>query len=95
LKLAEAAMELLNGEHAASLKTEHTLQMMLRKWEDGRETAQEARVSEVSKTVLRAIYERQRQWLLNKNDKDLLLDEEVVRRHLNYLDLEEEKLNYI
>lgn len=39
------------------------------------------------------ILDHQRNWLINKNREELLLDEEIVRKHLRLLDLQEERLS--
>lgn len=45
----------------------------------------------------RAIYvdilQTQRIWLISRNREELLLDEEIIRKHLRLLDLQEEKMN--
>lgn len=38
------------------------------------------------------IINQQREWLISKNREEILLDEEIVRKHLKMLDLQEEKL---
>ncbi|MCB4235841.1 hypothetical protein LDL59_14190 [Kaistella anthropi] len=43
--------------------------------------------------ILADILEHQRMWLINKNREELLLDEEIVRKHLRLIDLEEERLS--
>jgi len=39
------------------------------------------------------VIDTQKKWLINKNRKELLLDEEIIRKHLRLLDLQEEKMN--
>lgn len=51
-----------------------------------------ATISEPVKDIYRAILERQRKWLVEKNRKTMTLDEDIVRKHLYYLDHEEERL---
>ena len=41
------------------------------------------------------ILNQQRQWLLLKNKSEIMLDEDIIRRHLYYPDLEEEKLRFV
>ena len=38
------------------------------------------------------IINQQREWLISKNREEILLDEEIIRKHLKMLDLQEEKL---
>ncbi len=41
------------------------------------------------------ILKQQRKWLLNKNKLHERLDEDIIRKHLQHVDLEEEKLKFI
>lgn len=49
-------------------------------------------LSEPVKELYRHILAQQRQWLVDKNRKTMTLDEDIVRKHLYYLDHEEERL---
>jgi CPA1 family monovalent cation:H+ antiporter len=49
-------------------------------------------LSEPVKDLYRHILDRQRQWLVEKNRTTMTLDEDIVRKHLYYLDHEEERL---
>lgn len=42
--------------------------------------------------VLHIMLANKIKWLLKKNKQEQTLDEEIVRKHLRYLDIEEEKL---
>ncbi|GAB3940550.1 Na+/H+ antiporter [Spirosoma harenae] len=55
---------------------------------DGAPTA----LSDAVKETYRGILDRQRQWLVEKNRTTMTLDEDIVRKHLYYLDHEEERL---
>ncbi|WP_332871636.1 Na+/H+ antiporter [Flavobacterium selenitireducens] len=46
-------------------------------------------------SVYNKIIDEQRKWLISKNAQEKLLDEDIVRKHLLRLDLEEEKLRYL
>ncbi|WP_080054998.1 Na+/H+ antiporter [Spirosoma aerolatum] len=48
--------------------------------------------SEPIKELYRHILDRQRRWLVEKNRTTMTLDEDIVRKHLYYLDHEEERL---
>jgi len=45
--------------------------------------------------VFNKVIDEQRKWLITKNSEEQLLDEDIVRKHLLRLDLEEEKLRYL
>lgn len=49
-------------------------------------------LSEPVKDLYRHILDQQRQWLVDKNRSVMTLDEDIVRKHLYYLDHEEERL---
>ncbi|GAB4022639.1 Na+/H+ antiporter [Spirosoma koreense] len=51
-----------------------------------------AMMSEPVKDLYRHILDRQRRWLVEKNRTTMTLDEDIVRKHLYYLDHEEERL---
>lgn len=45
-------------------------------------------------SIYKNVIDKQRQWLLRKNSDEKLLDEDIIRRHLLRLDLEEERMKY-
>ena len=47
------------------------------------------------KDIYHDILETQRQWLIAKNREELLLNEDLVKKHLRRLDLEEERIGYL
>jgi NhaP-type Na+/H+ or K+/H+ antiporter len=55
---------------------------------------QEKDMSVQAKKVYFEILEEQRIWLMNKNRTDEKMDEEIIRKYLYAIDLEEEKLKY-
>jgi CPA1 family monovalent cation:H+ antiporter len=55
----------------------------------------EANMSPKSKEIYLDLLKQQRQWLLKKNQEDKHMDEDVIRKHLHKIDIEEEKLRYI
>jgi len=48
----------------------------------------------IEENVYFDILDEQRRWLFTKNKEEKELDEELIRRYLKYIDLEEEKLRY-
>ena len=47
-----------------------------------------------AKTIYLDILDQQRRWLLNKNEADPHFDEDLIRKHLQQIDIEEEKLKF-
>ncbi|HMC87124.1 MAG TPA: hypothetical protein VKI61_16475, partial [Chitinophagaceae bacterium] len=65
------------------------------KWEAGSHLANDEQMAQESIAVYRDILNHQRQWLINKNKEDERMDEDIIRKHLRLLDLEEEKLLFL
>ena len=53
------------------------------------------KLSEECISVYNLVIDEQRKWLIGKNAEEELLDEDIIRKHLFRLDLEEEKLRYL
>lgn len=51
--------------------------------------------SEETQKIYREVLDDRRQWLLHKNKTDKRIDEELIRKHLLHLDMEEEKLKQL
>jgi Na+/H+ antiporter len=95
-ELADHALQHLEQHHAEALQTHPFLKQMAMKWEEkSRLKDEETMLPEEAKMVYLDILDQQRQWLLKKNSADETLDEELIRRQLKYLDLEEEKLLFV
>lgn len=94
-ELAEHALHYLRSNYSQELHTQPVLQQLARKWEDKQSMYDDILLMQECKTVYLDVIEKQRQWLLVKNKEEQNLDEDVVRKHLLSLDLEEEKLRLI
>ena len=94
-KLATEALNYLESHYAEEVKTREAMKRLKRKIEDGRAMAQDVEMTDFSKQAYREILGRQREWLIHKNEQIPLLDEELIRRQLQFLDLEEERLDYL
>lgn len=94
-QLADHALHHLRTSYSEELDTHPALQQMAQKWEHNSLKAVDTLMAEECKMVYREILNKQREWLHDKNKEEALLDEDIIRRHLQYLDLEEEKLKYI
>lgn len=94
-QLAEHALHHLRTTYNEALNTHPALQQMAQKWEHNSRKAVDTFMAEECKAVYRDILNKQREWLHYKNIEEALIDEDIIRRHLQYLDLEEEKLKFI
>ncbi|HSC40310.1 MAG TPA: Na+/H+ antiporter [Chitinophagaceae bacterium] len=94
-QLAEHALQHLRNNYSEQLQTQPVLQQMARKWESSSLLIDDVQMAAESKAVYLDILNQQRQLLLTKNKAEQMLDEEIVRKHLQLLDLEEEKLRFV
>lgn len=93
-ELAEQALFHLGSVYSEQLKDQPGLQQMAAKWASHTNTADNEQMVRDTKSVYLDILNHQRQWLINKN-KDQMIDEEVIRKHLTELDLEEERMRFL
>ena len=94
-QLAEHALLHLQTNYSEQLANEPMLQQMSRKWKDSSHLADDELMAEGCKVIYLDILNQQRQWLLTKNREEATLDEDIIRKHLLLLDLEEEKLQFL
>lgn len=94
-ELAEHAVLHLSTNYSEQLATDPMLQQMAKKWQDSSRMADDVQMAEDCRVIYLDILAQQRQWLLNKNTEEATLNEDIVRKHLLYLDLEEEKLRFL
>jgi CPA1 family monovalent cation:H+ antiporter len=89
--LAESTLQHINSKHSERLTVDHRLQQLVSRWETINKTSGKEGSFE-DKDIHYDILEIQRQWLLNMNKSDNKIDEEVIRKFLYQIDLEEEKI---
>ncbi len=91
-KLACTSLAYLNEKHTTELEESLILQHLASQWETQSTPYNESNYPEHIKHIYLDVLEQQRQLLLKKNREEERLDEEVVRRFLHQIDLEEERL---
>ncbi|WP_316769979.1 Na+/H+ antiporter [Pedobacter frigiditerrae] len=94
-ELADHALSHLRTNYSEQLENDPVLQQMARKWEDAGRLADDVVMAEACKAIYIEILGKQREWLHNRNNEEATLDEDIVRKHLLNLDLEEEKLRFL
>jgi Na+/H+ antiporter len=94
-QLAEHSLSHLRTNYSKEVYDHPALQKMARRWEDHSVMADDALMEQEFKDIYMDILNQQRAWLLNKNKQDNTFDEEIIRKHLAHIDLEEEKLRYM
>jgi Na+/H+ antiporter len=94
-ELNEHALLHLKTNYAAQLRTLPVLQQMASKWGNSMALADDGLMEKECKVIYLDILNQQRQWLMQKNNDEKTLNEDIIRKHLRHLDLEEEKLNFL
>jgi len=89
------AYSYLNDRYQTDLNHYPFLQQMAKKWKSHSPVSDTPAISEEEKVAYLDILDAQRKWLLEKNRSEGLLNEDLIRKQLTYLDLEEEKMRFI
>ncbi|MEO7120925.1 MAG: Na+/H+ antiporter [Ginsengibacter sp.] len=94
-ELSEQAAQHIRSTYGQELQKHPALQKILLKYEKQHLLFDDEWASKDLKNIYLDLINFQRQFLIDKNHKDLLLDEEIVRKHLWLLDLEEARIRSI
>jgi Na+/H+ antiporter len=92
--LAAYALNHLRKHYPEQLKHQAMLQQTASKFKSNAYAEDDSKMKEFSVIYLDLI-RQQRAWLVSKIDADKDLDEEIIRKHLQRLDLEEEKFLFL
>ena len=90
--LAKFTLDHINAHYHEQLSHDMHLHRLVAKWEDLKSRNSESELATESKETYLNILEQQRQWLLSRNKSDDKIDEEVIRKFLHQIDLDEEKI---
>lgn len=93
-QLSEHALLHLKTNYNKELESQPALQQLAQKWQHNSNFSDDPQMGEVCKAVYLDVLNLQRQWLYDKNNEDVTLDEDIIKKHLHYLDIEEEKLRF-
>jgi Na+/H+ antiporter len=92
-QLADIALENLHKNYSDQLRSIPVLKTMAKQWETTTSSGSNISMTQQTKSIYRHILSDQRKWLIQKNRSCELLDEEIIRKHLHRIDMEEERLN--
>ena len=92
-ELAKIAVEKVKKEYPEKLEQFPALKEQFQSWENRINSSEIIINYPEYQQIFADILEHQRMWLINKNREELLLDEEIVRKHLRLIDLQEERLS--
>ncbi|MHC8950161.1 Na+/H+ antiporter [Sphingobacterium hungaricum] len=93
-QLKEHIYHFLKTRYDSDLHDNRSVQRIVKMWEERTETNEEDWMNEKTKTLFIEMLQSQRE-LLNEINKDLSIDEEIIRQQLYQLDLEEERLKIV
>ncbi|WP_313567236.1 hypothetical protein [Empedobacter sp.] len=91
-ELAKIGVKRIQDTHFEKLEKFPAIKDQLQIWENRVNSSEVILNFPEYREVYLDIINHQREWLISKNREELLLDEEIVRKHLKMLDLQEEKL---
>lgn len=94
-ELASHALTHLTNKYSDQLDEHHVLKKLAAKWEGKSADDAEVIMPAESKRIYLDLLNQQRKWLIERNQTDKHLDEDVIRKHLRVIDIEEEKLRFI
>ncbi|MES2418867.1 MAG: Na+/H+ antiporter [Bacteroidota bacterium] len=92
--LKQHVYEFLKGKHEHELQGNEGIARILKQWEERAKANDDDWMNEKTKVIFVEILESQRQYLSALN-KDVTIDEEIIRQQLYQIDLEEERLKII
>lgn len=91
-ELAKYSLNHLTTNYDGQIDNHTMLRQMALKWKEKSTEDFDEVVNAESKAIYLDVLNQQRKWLLNKNHTDNRFDEDVIRKFLHQIDIEEEKL---
>lgn len=91
-ELAKESLTYLTKHHQAAVENNLMLQQLTKQWQAQLDANEMIVMSVEIKLIYKNVLEKQRQLLLHKNKKEQHIDEEIIRKFLHQIDLEEEKV---
>ncbi|WP_400262130.1 Na+/H+ antiporter [Sphingobacterium sp. SG20118] len=92
--LAKHTIQHLNEHYITQFQQNKVLQQIAVKWDENMASDADLEIPNDIKFIYLELLNEQRQWLLAKNKEDQNFDEDIIRKHLYKIDLEEEKLRF-
>lgn len=92
-ELAKLTVQYLSDNHNQLLNKSSFLQQVHEKWKDKIEKESDIKLSSETKDAYLKLLDAQRAWLIEQNhDEKQYFDEDLIRKHLLKIDLEEERI---
>ncbi len=94
-QLAQEGLRYINSQYREQIKIYPALQQLIKQWETQETEGHNTPMVAACKAIYVDTLNQQRKWLLDKNREDESLDEDIIRKYLQYLDHEEERISFI
>ena len=94
-ELAKHSLNHLTTKYDGQIDNHSMLRQMALKWREKVTEDDDEVINAESKAIYLDVLNQQRKWLLNKNHTDTRFDEDIIRKFLHQIDIEEEKLKLI
>lgn len=91
-ELANHTLQYINNNYKEELDANLFLQQLADKLKNKSQPDADPIMPANCKAIYLDVLNKQREWLIKKNQSDVHLDEEIIRKHLFQIDMEEEKL---
>lgn len=93
-ELARSSLEYLSANHQHELKDHPMLEHMVTKWREKSREDSDPVMPAATRSIYLKVLEAQRKWLLERNKTDGHMDEDLIRKYLRHIDIEEEKIRH-
>ena len=94
-ELNQMGLNYLQENYQEKMSLYPALKRIAEKWQADETDPDTVSLPDEPKEIYREILEKQRQWLVRQNQKQNAIMEDVIRQHLLFLDLEEEKIRFL
>ncbi len=94
-ELDEHTLQYMTTKYREELKDNYSFQYLTTMWKNINSTDTDPAMPEKMKTIYFDILNCQRKWLIDKNQSNVHLNEDIIRRYLYQIDMEEERLRMI
>lgn len=94
-EMAKNALQYLSANYRTHFEQHPILQRIASGWEEKMREDSDPALPAESRKIYLSVLDHQRQWLLEKNRTEPHFDEDIIRKYLHQIDIEEEKLRFM
>jgi CPA1 family monovalent cation:H+ antiporter len=94
-EMAKNALQYLSANYHTHFEQHPLLQRIASGWEEKMREDSDPALPAESRKIYLSVLDHQRRWLLEKNRAEPHFDEDIIRKYLHQIDIEEEKLRFM